>query len=124
MHPLPHHNTVSCPVSFHGFPDTPDIPGLLWMPTYKMPPWQSIHRVPRYCEHPGTIRGCLAEYPWIPRILWTSSDYSWMPTYIIPHWQSIHSFPGYSGLPGIIHGCQPIIYNTPLAEYSPISWLL
>ncbi len=43
----------------------------------------------------------LAEYPQIPRILWTSLDYPWMPAYIIPPWQSIHRFPGYSGHPRI-----------------------
>ncbi len=91
----------------------------------------------------------LAEYPRIPWILWTSPDYPWMPTYIIPPWQSIHGCPGYSGHPRTIRGCQPIqypfgrvstdspdtldipglsvdanLYNTPLAEYPRISWIL
>ncbi len=63
---------------------SPDYP---WMPTYIIPPWQSIH---------------------VSWILWTFPDYPWMPTYIIPPWQSIHGFPGYSGHPRTIRGCQPI----------------
>ncbi len=91
----------------------------------------------------------LAEYPRIPRILWTSPDYPWVPTYIIPPWQSTHGFPEYSRHPRIIRGCQPIQYplgrvstdspdtldipglsvdanpyNTPLAEYPRIPRIL
>ncbi len=79
-------SVVQCP--FMDSPDTPDIPGLSVD--------ANLYNTP------------LAEYPRIPRILWTSPDYPWMPTYTIPPWQSIHGFPGYSGHPRTIRGCQPI----------------
>ncbi len=178
---MPTYTIPPCRVSTD-FPDTLDIPGLsvdanlystplaeypwiprifrtsldyLWMPTYTVPPWQSIHGFPGF---PGlsvdanlynTPPPLPAEYPRIPRILWTSPNYPWMPTYIIPPWQSIHRFPGYSGHPRIILGCQPIqyplgrvstdfpdtldipglsvdtnLYSTPLAEYPRLPRIL
>ncbi len=98
------------------------------MPTYIIPPWQSIHGFPGYSGHPRIIRGCQPiQYP-LGRVSTDSPDTLDIPGLSVDsnlYNTPLTEYPRFLDtldIPGL--SVDANLYNTPLAEYQRIPRIL